>query len=589
MKQAVVACLWLFMLLRITGGIMPAAYAAVVHNREAVIPPQCYTRTEGRYNPCYVCHQTHSKGTRINRMQDGDIQGEYSFSSLGEINQWSNLFKPRQSDIQAVSDEQVLAYVRQENYSSLLQPVSGGYQPDLQRYANPAEAFDARGMARDGSGWIAFNYKPLPSTFWPTNGSFDDVLIRLPSEFRQQADGSAHSAVYWLNLSLVEMAIKDLEQISIPLTDETQLGLDLDGDGTITQASTMLRRDQYLGAASNVPVLRQQYPVGTEFLHSVRYLDVDEFGNVVAAPRFKELRYARKTKAHSDAALAFIYNQEHREKAQERLPGYTWAKPVGQAGLNNKMGWVIQGWIEDASGSLRPQSYEEHFYCMGCHTTVGTTVDQTFAFPRKVTGAKGWGYINLKGMPDVPNMGEQEGEILTYFRRVGGGDEFRQNLEILQRWFGQNGTVHADKVRQADVHELLTPSADRALALNKAYQQIVLEQSFYLGRDAVLGDAVNVYREVQPERAPVLPLSNQYHYDIRLDWSGALFSQANDASMDDASDGHSDTASGGVFNWLYLVIFLAIGRVGYLLKRRFSDRRSATTPLDTNTTHPFRN
>jgi len=105
----------------------------------------------------------------------------------------------------------------------------------------------------------------------------------------------------------------------------------------------------------------------------------------------------------------------------------------------------------------------------------------------------------------------------------------------------------------------------------------------------VLGDAVNVYREVQPERAPVLPLSNQYHYDIRLDWSGALFSQANDASMDDASDGHSDTASGGVFNWLYLVIFLAIGRVGYLLKRRFSDRRSATTPLDTNTTHPFRN
>ena len=70
MKQAVVACLWLFMLLRITGGIMPAAYAAVVHNREAVIPPQCYTRTEGRYNPCYVCHQTHSKGTRINRMQN---------------------------------------------------------------------------------------------------------------------------------------------------------------------------------------------------------------------------------------------------------------------------------------------------------------------------------------------------------------------------------------------------------------------------------------------------------------------------------------------------------------------------------------
>lgn len=589
MKQTVVAGLWLPMLLWIAGGMLPSAQADAVHNREAVIPPQCYTRTEGHYNPCYVCHQTHPKGTRINRMQDGDIQGEYSFSSLGETNQWSNLFKPRQSDIQAVSDEQILAYVRQENYSSLLQPVSGGYQPDLQRYANPAEAFDAQGMARDGSGWIAFNYKPLPSTFWPTNGSFDDVLIRLPTRFRQQADGAANPAVYWLNLSLVEMTIKDLEQISIPLTDETLLGLDLDGDGTITQTRTMKRRNQYLGAASDVSVMRQQYPVGTEFLHSVRYLDVDGAGNVIAAPRFKELRYARKNKVHSEAALAFIYNQEHREKAQARLPTYAWARPIGEAGLNNKMGWVIQGWIEDASGSLRPQTYEEHFYCMGCHTTVGTTIDHTFAFPRKVTGAAGWGYINLKGMPDVPNLGEQEGEILTYFRRVGGGDEFRQNLEILQRWFDQQGHVQAASVRQADVHTLLTPSAERALALNKAYQQIVLEQSFYLGRDAVLGDAVNVYREVQQERAPVLPLSRQYHYDIRLDWSDARFSQALDATVNDASGGHSETASGGAFDWLYSVIFLVIWRLSQSLGRCVSDRRSATTPLDTKTTHLFRN
>ncbi len=28
-----------------------------VYNREAVIPPMCYTKTEGKYNPCYVCHQ----------------------------------------------------------------------------------------------------------------------------------------------------------------------------------------------------------------------------------------------------------------------------------------------------------------------------------------------------------------------------------------------------------------------------------------------------------------------------------------------------------------------------------------------------
>ena len=48
-----------------------------------------------------------------------------------------------------------------------------------------AEAFESNGIAKDGSGWVAFNYKPLPSTFWPTNGSTDDVMIRLSEKFQQ--------------------------------------------------------------------------------------------------------------------------------------------------------------------------------------------------------------------------------------------------------------------------------------------------------------------------------------------------------------------------------------------------------------------
>ena len=31
--------------------------------------------------------------------------------------------------------------------------------------------------------------------------------------------------------------------------------------------------------------------------------------------------------------------------------------------------------------------------------------------------------------------GEIDGEFLTYLERVGGGDEFRQNEEMIERWF----------------------------------------------------------------------------------------------------------------------------------------------------------
>ena len=31
-----------------------------VYNHETVIPPQCYTKTDGVNNPCYACHQTNT-------------------------------------------------------------------------------------------------------------------------------------------------------------------------------------------------------------------------------------------------------------------------------------------------------------------------------------------------------------------------------------------------------------------------------------------------------------------------------------------------------------------------------------------------
>tara|TARA_B100000963_G_C22058295_1_gene422618 strand:- start:28 stop:519 length:492 start_codon:yes stop_codon:yes gene_type:complete len=159
---------------------------------------------------------------------------------------------------------------------------------------------------------------------------------------------------------------------------------------------------------------------------------------------------------------------------------------------------------------------------MGCHTTVGTTIDQTFAFPRKVTGAEGWGYIDIKGMRDAPAINQDEGEIAQYLRLVGGGNEFRENDEMQARWFNEDGSLKRDKVANADVYELITPSRERALALNKAYKLIVEEQSYLYGRDATLKPAENVYRHINPDEVtPLKPEKRIDGYDIRLDWSAA--------------------------------------------------------------------
>ena len=89
-----------------------------VFNQEAIIPPQCYTRTEGRFNPCYVCHQDPIAG-RENTMADGDLQLAYSFSDVGMTNHWANLFEDRRKAVAAISDEEILEWVNRENSSAL--------------------------------------------------------------------------------------------------------------------------------------------------------------------------------------------------------------------------------------------------------------------------------------------------------------------------------------------------------------------------------------------------------------------------------------------------------------------------------------
>ncbi len=502
-------------------GEIRMAQSVTTYNAEGVIPPQCYTKHEGRYNPCQVCHQNYGFDDRPNAMEDGNLQQEYAFSDFGLTNRWQNLFEDRRDRINAISDDFIMDYINADNYSVLIKQLEAmddwqGPIPKLHNLQQGAEAFDQDGIARDGSRWVAFNYKPLPSTFWPTNGSTDDVMIRLPEAFSKASCASLSYSrdVYLANLSLVEMAIKDLDTLTVPEIDENAVCADLNNDGVLSSVTEINRQLNYVGDADNIMLSDMLYPLGTEFLHTVRYIGINEHGETVIPPRMKEVRYMKKIKFLNQASLLSAYGNEHQEKIDENLPNYVYRQERGSA---NDFGWQLNGFIEAKEGHLRLQNKEETLFCMGCHSTIGTTIDQTFAFARKMDGAMGWGYIDYRGMPDSPTRGENTGEFLQYLEQVGGGDEFRQNTEMLARWFDTDGNVLADKVTDADIYTLITPSPERALALNKAYYTIVQDQDFIHGRDANLAPAVNVYQSVD-DTTETLPDDKVQPFDLRLDW-----------------------------------------------------------------------
>ena len=492
------------------------------YNPEAPIPSQCYTKTDGRHNPCYVCHQSYPLGeNRVNSLNDGFLQGSYIFSDHGVNNSWVNLFKDRRSYIESVSDDFINDYVSQDNYSALVSWMQSdqwqGETPNIENLHLGAQAFEENGLAKDGSRWVAFNYKPLPSTFWPTNGATDDVMIRLAPKF-SEINGEFSEDVYFANLSLLEMAIKDTQEISTPPLNEAIVDADLDGDTVISlRSERLLRREYFLGDASDVPLATMLYPEGTEFLHTVRYLGIED-GKIRPSARMKEVRYLKKNQFISPKKIAGVNYAETKEKHFEKLP---LVSDYGDEGMGNRHGWLLWGFIEDENGALRKQHHEEQFFCIGCHKSVGANIDQTFSFPRKVAGSQGWGYIDLEQIIDVPNIGESQGEFLTYLQRVGGGDEFRQNTEMIERWFNDDGSVKVDEVLALDnIYELIVPSTERAMALNKAYHAIVKEQSYIYGRDTTIAPATNVFKEVNLEEAPIDP-EFRYKWDMRLDWATA--------------------------------------------------------------------
>ncbi|MFO7562719.1 MAG: hypothetical protein R6X02_08745 [Enhygromyxa sp.] len=492
-------------------------------NREAPIPPQCYTETEGRANPCWVCH---APARFPNAMVDWDLQGSYSFSDAGKTNYWTNLFVDRRAAVATISDAEILEWIRTDNYLELREALAAlpedeyrGYRPDL----DFAAGFDELGFARDGSHWRAFRYKPFPGAFWPTNGSADDVMIRLPPAFRMGADKSESLAVERANYAILEASMASNPLIAsaelrwpIEPIDERAAGIDLNGDGELEPEVRELvgLPRHYAGAAAKIRVRRGLYPKGTEFLHSVRYVDPDRGASV----RMKELRYSRRFAELSDAAIYAAYQREAEEKEEGALPEFG-GSPL--TGLRNGYGWLLQGFIEDRDGRLRVQTEEEQYFCMGCHSNLGITADQSFAFPRKLPGAAGWAYQDLRGIPDVPQVGHAQSEVATYLERALAGDEFRSNAEMIARWLNADGSVNQAALAGAeDLAAIVMPSRERALALAKAYLLIVREQSFTRGREPTLEPLTNVHRQIVDESTGLSEAKRVYlDGSLRLDWT----------------------------------------------------------------------
>lgn len=504
------------------------SYNNIVNTRGVYITSMCYTKTKDEItgdisNPCYSCH---TKGNTPNYFNDTVLQKEYSFPLEVLKNPFSNLFKDRSQIAASISDDEILAYVSVSNYfdqNGMIRLKESlpydwkGYRPDCY-YHFDKEGFD-KASSGEYTGWRAFRYYPFLGTFWPTNGSTDDVLIRLDKPFRQNTQGEFDKEVYSLNLAITEALVKQ-KDIDIDAIDEQKYGVDLNGNGLLDSAIKISKEiKSYVGEAKSalnderVHLAKGLFPEGTEFLHSVRYIDWNENKNSIQiSARMKELRYAKKTKWLNYAQIERVASSELWEAQANGTAQGVMATFRGnyEEGLRNDLGWVYQGFIEDKKGDLRPQTHEETIGCMGCHAHLGATTDSIFSFSRKFEGLDkdkkmyGWNHWKQKDFSGIPepkvtyiDHGEKY-EYSFYLQNNHSGNEFRDNSEVKKKFFNSDGSLKTMMIEalHQDITTLILPSKRRALDLNKGYKAMVEEQSYIYGRDANVKSMQNVYQKV---------------------------------------------------------------------------------------------
>jgi len=348
------------------------------------------------------------------------------------------------------------------------------------------------------------------------------VLIRLAPEFSQNESGDFDIEIYKLNLSIVESLVKQKNIQLSSSVDEKIYGVDLNQNGVLDSTSEIViasyDKMSYVGRAKaqlskgKIHLAPGLFPEGTEFLHSVRYVDWDEqSGHIGMSKRLKELRYAKKYAWSTYSEIERVAQAELQEALANGSAEAILANFRGnyEQGLDNDISWKYQGFIEDKNGDLRPQTHEETIGCMGCHSHLGATTDSIFSFARKLEGSDkgtndyGWNHWSQKGLlglkePQVnyKNFGQQY-EYSFYLKNNHSGNEFRNNDEVQAKFFNSDATVKSEMLDKLhnDISVLLFPSRERALALDKGYKVMVGEQSYIYGRDANVKPMENVYKE----------------------------------------------------------------------------------------------
>jgi len=509
---------------------------SVPKHPSAYITQMCYTKTTNdtnkSFNPCFSCHTVNKIPNYV--MGNYDLQEAYAFPEPALKNPFLNNFVDFSQRVSEMSDAEIMKYVDQSNYfdknrnmilTEQLKHLSplwdsngdgrwNGYIPDC-NYNFNEKGFDILPNGKP-SGWVSFAYMPFLGTFWPTNGSTDDVLIRLDeSMMRDTKDGDFNSTIYSVNLAIVESLIKQ-KNMPIEKVNENDFGVDLNKNGVLDEADTVVydwapNDGKYMSYVGFAKTLQEEgelhlaaglYPENTEFLHSVRYIKSDKEGEISIAPRMKELRYAKKNLWLTYANLQNKGLADIQEAAlnPDRLETF---RGTMESGLGNNMGWTYQGFIEDKNGNLRPQSYEETLNCMGCHSGIGAITDSTFAFPRKLDNdfQRGWYYATQKDLKNIPENRYADGtyELSHYLKLNPYSDEFRENSEAYNKFHLLNGDLNQTILTQLhnDVTILLYPSHNRALLLDKGYKALVEQQKFYNGKAGHIKPMKNVYKNVQ--------------------------------------------------------------------------------------------
>ncbi len=394
---------------------------------------------------------------------------------------------------------------------------------------------DKEGFVRDGhsryTGWRAVNFFPY-GLFTPLSGSVSGIYLRLPGPFMQEG-GEFNLETYKKNLDLLERNIKNslfdethyygaaslipVEKGFFPVGTEFAHPLhyvDLAADG---------QTGENLDAVSDKGKFAYEFP-GTR------------------SKRLKEMRYMYKWKS---VGIDDINEDAHYEGVVIGHEGQGW--------IDNNVGWILAGYIEKRQGQLRPQTTEEMMQCMGCHGMVGNTIDSVWSFPRKLPGDLGWAEMNYGNydssnpdqtrLMDFRHKGSDVGELGFFFKVVVGAnlygvmpdeiarelkryasakgaaldlnhtvdDIFNQTLlsnmpkeerkaHLLERRRTMNAFVeeraylreHGESGKLYVKGSLFYPSQDTMKRNIQLYRQIVLDQSFNLGKDVFGSENDNV-------------------------------------------------------------------------------------------------